>query len=123
MKVVHFEEHTIKTEVIDDILCNRCGKSCRIDTDAENLSNCTDARACFGGLTGAEVFGKYESGHGLFDMTRYKFSICELCLVEMFDSFKIPPDIFCLIDSMPVTIEEHRKDRAARELRRKQEGW
>lgn len=44
------------------------------------------------GLHDAEVSGGYESYH-LFDCTTYKFSICEKCLRELFNQFKIKPTI------------------------------
>ena len=42
------------------------------------------------GLESVQVTGGYDSYH-LFDMTSYKFSICEKCLRGLFDNFKIPP--------------------------------
>lgn len=47
----------------------------------------------FNGLIEVRVDGCYSSDH-LRDCTAYRFSICEKCLVELFSTFKIKPDIF-----------------------------
>ena len=44
------------------------------------------------GLVNCVVTGSYDSYH-IFDLTNYKFSICELCLRNMFNSFEIPPSV------------------------------
>ena len=73
---------TVQTEVIDDIICNKCGCSLK-----EGDSFVED----FYGLTNASVSGGYFSKK-LDDGTTYNFSLCESCLVELFDTFKIPVD-------------------------------
>jgi len=77
--------NTRKTIDPKEILCNRCGGPQRpLGTHNEQYPH---------GLEDAEVTGGYESYH-LFDMTTYKFSICEKCLREMFNQFKIKPTVF-----------------------------
>ena len=76
MKVSHKEPKTTEVEVIDDILCNQCGESCK-----QTLN--------FEGLLEAHVQGGY--GAKLGDMDSYIFSICEDCLSTLFDGFKHPP--------------------------------
>lgn len=68
---------TVETEVTDDVICNRCGESCKTDCGYE-------------GLFGCNVVGGYGSKH-LGDMNQYVFDICEACLIEWFKSFKIDP--------------------------------
>jgi len=60
-------------EEVDDILCNKCGKSLKGECDFE-------------GLIEAEAVGGY--GSILGDMCKYKFSLCENCLKELFENFK-----------------------------------
>jgi hypothetical protein len=88
MKKSHLENQLTETEVIDDILCNMCGKSCSLCTsDPQRMDN-------FGGIVEETIYGGYFSlGEGLIDGVQYKFSICEPCLVRLFDQFKIEPVI------------------------------
>ena len=69
----------------EDVFCNKCGKSCRkyFDGDFSDIY----------GLDKCTVFGGYLSSNddkGLSDMTCYTFSMCEECLRELFNTFKIP---------------------------------
>lgn len=73
------EKQTIETSAIKDVICNKCGKSC---FDTMN----------FNGLINAEVYGSYDSKI-LEDFKKYKFDLCEVCLKDLFDSFKISVDI------------------------------
>ena len=71
--------------VIDpkDILCNMCGGGmCDIPHEPDN-------QVPYGMHNHKEV-GSYSSPH-LTDTTTYTFSLCELCLRNMFNHFKIPP--------------------------------
>ena len=60
-----------------DIICNKCGQSL---FDGINLN----------GLEEAECYGGPDSKY-LIDTVSYSFSVCEKCLVEYMDTFKIPP--------------------------------
>lgn len=60
---------------VEDIICNKCGNSCFGEMN-------------YNGLIEAEVSGGYDSTH-LLDGESYQFSICESCLDEIFNSFKI----------------------------------
>lgn len=76
--------NTRKTVDPSTILCNRCGECMRpLGTSNEQYPH---------GLEKAEVTGGYDSYH-LFDCTTYKFSICEKCLRELFNQFKIKPTV------------------------------
>jgi len=77
MKIVKTEK--IEIEIVDDILCDKCGESCKLRDSSE-----------FGGLIEARVCGGYYSTH-LEDGEDFNFSICEKCLFEMFKDFKINP--------------------------------
>lgn len=59
-----------------EIFCNLCGMSCR------------GVVGNFNGLIEAKVYGAYDSTH-LGDGDIYKFSLCERCLSELFDKFKL----------------------------------
>lgn len=74
---------TQEVEIIEDIVCNRCGGSCRSKLDP--IEN-TD----FYGLIEASFSTGYFSQH-LPDGFIYSFSLCEECLAELFKSFKIEP--------------------------------
>lgn len=69
---------TKEVERIADVLCNKCGESCKSEMGS------------FYGLIEAVVTGGYESSH-LGDCTVYKFSLCEGCLQSIFDTFKHDP--------------------------------
>jgi hypothetical protein len=81
MRVTKKIQQTV--EVTDDILCNRCGRSLKtkLDPDGEIYN--------FDGLAECTVSGGYTSPC-LSDMTNYTFSLCEPCLVDIFNSFKLP---------------------------------
>ena len=74
----------IKEEIekVEDILCNRCGKSCIPGKDDGNDDGY--------GLIEKTVIGGYWSPE-LYDDVSYTFSLCESCLRELFDNFKIHP--------------------------------
>jgi hypothetical protein len=79
MQKTHLEDKP--TEVVDDIICNKCGQSC-----------CTAEGPDYGfeGLLGVRVDVGYSSKH-LGDLERYEFDVCEKCLVEWFATFTINP--------------------------------
>lgn len=66
-----------EVEIIADIICNKCGKSCR-----GPIGN-------FNGLIEVQVDGAYDSTD-LEDGAIYKFSLCEKCLKPILESFKHP---------------------------------
>lgn len=78
----------IEVEIIEDIICNNCGNSCRAWRSKDDVE-IHDAY----GLIETKVSGGYDSTE-LCDMTSYSFSLCEPCLKQMFDAFKIPPTVF-----------------------------
>lgn len=87
----------IPQELQEDQLCNLCGYSCQLkDPDANYHDN-------VGGLIGTIVGGGFDStpgnGYGAFDdMTSYRFSLCEFCLDWLFAQFKIPVDVWDIMD-------------------------
>jgi len=74
----------VEVEYTDDIICNKCGNSLKhlISTDNPPSFN-------YCGLEEAIVHGTYGSDP-LEDCTDYIFSLCEKCLYELFNTFKIP---------------------------------
>jgi hypothetical protein len=66
-------------DVVDDIICNKCAESCRTGDNDDGS---------FDGLIEVEACGSYWS-KTIGDMNRYKFSLCEKCLVEFAKTFKI----------------------------------
>jgi hypothetical protein len=74
-----------EVEIVDDIFCNKCGKS--LKTELDSSLNIFDIY----GLSEVSVSGGYCSTH-LADGVLYTFSLCEECLVNLFLSFKIEPE-------------------------------
>lgn len=73
----------IKTEevdIIEDIICNKCGESCSIGAFNNDK--------IFNGLIECKVSGEYLSPY-LSDSVTYTFSLCEKCLYESFKDFKV----------------------------------
>jgi hypothetical protein len=66
-----------EVEEVQDYLCNRCGKTCHY----------RDPDEPFAGLLEVEYVAGYFSIFGDGDI--YRFSLCELCLKELFASFKL----------------------------------
>jgi hypothetical protein len=79
MKKTHKESKIEEVEVIDDIFCNYCGKSCKNEYGQ------------YEGLIEHHICGGY--GSKLGDSIEYTFSICEICLDNLFDRFVHKPKI------------------------------
>jgi hypothetical protein len=63
---------------LEDAICNKCGGTCMSKHGGQHGLSATAA-------------GGFESTH-LEDMIEYRFDLCEKCLVELFGTFKIPPE-------------------------------
>lgn len=90
-----------------DVLCNKCGESCTPPAarsergqhvkwiEGQGLVAITPEEALslrgppLYGLIEQTVRGGYDS-YALEDLEKYTFSLCEGCLKELFDAFKIP---------------------------------
>jgi hypothetical protein len=91
-----------------EILCNRCGGYQRpIGSHNEQYAH---------GLEDATITGGYDSYH-LFDMTSYKFSICEKCLREMFNQFAIKPTVIDRLGSIEGPADPWAEDQEQYEYR------
>lgn len=82
MKILKFLQDSPKESLVD-ALCNKCGNSCKVHGEDEN--------PVFEGVIEHTIAGNYFS-KVLEDMTQYTFSLCGLCLQEMFSNFTIPVD-------------------------------
>jgi len=94
--------------VIDpkEYICNRCAGPMRpLGSHNEQYPH---------GLQEVAVSGGYDSYH-LFDCTTYHFSLCEKCLRELFNQFKIPPAISDTLGGLTPTAWE--EDQEAYEYR------
>jgi hypothetical protein len=85
--------------ITTDILCNLCGKSCKlgntfdlVNKKGKLIKGKNPVNHVFGGLLEVEVHGVYDSTH-LSDMSITRFSICEPCLCSLKKSFKIPAEV------------------------------
>jgi hypothetical protein len=93
-KITTTQEEVVTT----DILCNLCGKTCKLGNSDDRMnrgklvSGKNPKNNIFGGLLEIEVHGGYESTH-LSDMSITRFSICELCITKLTKKFKIPADV------------------------------
>ena len=70
-----YKTASIETKIVDEVLCNKCGDSCIGEYNILGLD--------------ADIWGSYGSTH-LEDLVGYSFNLCEKCLVELFNTFKIP---------------------------------
>lgn len=68
-----------EVEVVKEVNCNKCAESLKVSESGSDE---------FYGLVGAKVHGGYFSTD-LEDGTEYEFDLCEKCVKEMFDSFKM----------------------------------
>lgn len=68
-------------EIVEDVICNKCSKSCRPSNEVPD----------FYGLIEASFTTGYFS-EALPDGARYTFSLCEECLAELFKEFQISPE-------------------------------
>jgi hypothetical protein len=78
MRITRKKTVTKEIEVTTDVLCNKCGKTCSMPHAALQHF----------GLIEAEVSGGFDSTV-LEDLHTYTFSLCEVCLKELFSTFKI----------------------------------
>lgn len=81
------EKRTEEIEVVTDVRCNRCSKSCQIE----------------GGMYGL-IEHEYSTGYHsprLPDGIVYTFSICEECLADIMSVFQIPAEELNLNENCP----------------------
>jgi len=69
---------TKEYEAVDDVICNKCGKSCK--------TNCGN----FEGIIEYTFMGGYDSYLG--DQRVFTFSMCEHCIEKMFETFMHSPE-------------------------------
>ena len=106
MKISKKVTKKVQTEETVDILCNKCGKTC---SGLKRYHNAKDHQLCgYSGLVETEVHGGYDSEF-VGDMTSWKFSICEECLLEITKTFKIPHEIKGDYSHEYVTLKEYDK--------------
>lgn len=74
MRLTEKVERTV--EETTDVLCNRCGESCKVGDH-------------FLGLIETTVQGQIVSHH--LALKTYTFSLCEKCLAELFSYFQLSP--------------------------------
>jgi hypothetical protein len=100
MKITKKTKKIIEQDVIIDVLCNLCGKSCllgnlydKVNMKTGHLIKSKNREGNqYGGLVETEVHGCYESNE-LRDAMSYKFSICEKCLCSLMKKFKIEVEV------------------------------
>jgi hypothetical protein len=80
MKITKEKTITETVTIVEDIICNNCGESCKTDSDFNQ----------YDGLIEVCVSGGYFSKF-IGDLNSYTFSLCEKCVMEMIKSFKINP--------------------------------
>jgi hypothetical protein len=86
---------TQEVEIITDIICNKCGGSCKASV----------VPGGFNGLIEAEVHGGYDSTH-MSDGDIYVFSLCEKCLIDVVKDFKHPAKQYNIND--PISFDEEK---------------
>ena len=105
MKISKKVTKKVQTEETIDILCNKCGKTC---SGFKRYHNAKENHFGYSGLVETEVHGGYDSQF-VGDMTSWKFSICEECLLEITKTFKIPHEIKGDYSPDYVTLKEYDK--------------
>jgi hypothetical protein len=80
----------------EDKLCNKCGKTVFIGQKGMTKvsSGMIDATVNFG-------YNDSVNELQLYDGDEYRFSLCSICLKELFDSFVIPREERCLLPGRP----------------------
>lgn len=80
IKIVKIE--TQKVEVVEDVICNMCGKSCKVEI--------------FDGVFSIEAVNvRHSFGYGSKqDMISYEFDLCEDCFMKCVKNLKIEPEVF-----------------------------
>lgn len=101
MRKLEEQERTVKVKVITDIICNQCGNTMGLDDRGCGMVPDPYSRRSYLGLLNGSVDGCFSSDH-LIDTHRYRFSMCEECLVKLFYRFVIPP----MITEYAVTTDE-----------------
>ena len=79
MKVL--KKVTKEIEELDDLICNKCGKTLKQIIGSDGTYN-------FCGLEEVRMVCGYGS---LNDGDIYQFSMCEQCVLELMETFTIPP--------------------------------
>lgn len=84
----------VKAEVIQDILCNKCG--CSLIVRRFKINNPIrldhgEEKFIAVGIQEVKFYGQYDSIH-LEDGKRYSFSLCEKCTKDLMDQFVIPAE-------------------------------
>ena len=82
----------------EDKLCNKCGKTVFVGPKGMTKvsSGIMDATVSFG-------YGDSVNELELYDGDEYRFSLCSVCLKELFDSFVIPREERCLLPGRPMS--------------------
>lgn len=77
---------TIEIEVVCGFACNMCGLVVQPGVGVPTVEELTSRVT---GLIGAVVHAGYDAEH-LTDGVTYSFSLCEKCLSDLFNQFKVP---------------------------------
>lgn len=83
-----FKKVQIEQEFAKEIFCNKCGVLCVFECSDKAIINDTY------NVTGISIdhYGSFLSNH-FYNFTKYSFDLCEKCLFEFVQSFKIEPTI------------------------------
>lgn len=78
------EKKLVEKEIVADVLCNKCGESCRdyIDKGHKHFNH-----------NYALITPDFNYGSVLYDMDDWEVHICETCYAEFEATFKIKPKI------------------------------
>lgn len=76
-----FKKETKEIEVVDTVICNKCGESLEISF---NHAECVKVDHRFGYFSNPQLFG---------DLTEVRFDLCEKCVFELVKTFVVPAEI------------------------------
>lgn len=74
------ETKLVEKIIVTDVLCNKCGESCKyyIDNDTFNINS-------------AVITSSFGYGSTKYDMEDFEVHLCEDCYAELESTFKIKP--------------------------------
>lgn len=75
------ETKLVEKKIVTDVLCNKCGESCKyhLDNDTFNINS-------------AIVTADFGYGSTKYDMEEFEVHLCEKCYAELEATFKIKPN-------------------------------
>jgi hypothetical protein len=75
------EKRLVEKRIVTDVLCNKCGESCKYHLDNETFN-----------INSAVITGDFGYGSTKYDLIDFEVHLCEDCYAELERTFKIKPN-------------------------------